>query len=142
MTSASRSSDQASVAAFLETVEHPTRRADAVALDQLFRKVTGWQPQMWGRAIVGYGSYHYRYDSGREGDWLATGFSPGAARLSIYIMPGYQDHGDILARLGKHKTGKACVYINKLSDVNVDILAELIRTGVDRLGDMYHVSSS
>ncbi|MEL6953450.1 MAG: DUF1801 domain-containing protein [Pseudomonadota bacterium] len=142
MTPTSPSSDQARVAAFLEAVEHPTRRADALALDRLFREVTRWQPQMWGRAIVGYGSYHYRYESGREGDWLATGFSPGAARLSLYIMPGYQDFGGILSRLGKHKSGKACVYINKLADVNVDILAELIRAGVDRLGDMYHVSPS
>lgn len=129
----------ASVVDFLNAVEHPTRRADGLALDRLFRQVTGWQPRMWGPTIVGYGEYHYVYDSGREGDFLATGFSPRKANLSIYIMPGYADFGDILGRLGKHKHGKSCLYINKLADVDVDILAELIQAGVDRLNGFWPV---
>lgn len=124
---------QADVTAFLESVDHPTRRADALALDRLFRDVTGFAPRMWGASIVGYGRYHYIYDSGREGDFLATGFSPRKANLSIYIMPGYADFGPILARLGKHKIGKSCLYLNRLSDVDVDALADLIRAGLSDL---------
>lgn len=116
--------------AFLAAVEHPVRRADALVLDQLFRKITGWKPRMWGPTIVGYGSYHYVYDSGREGDCNATGFSPRKASLSIYVMPGYQDFGEILSRLGKHKIGKACLYVNKLADIDLDVLEELIRAGL------------
>lgn len=85
---------------------------------------------MWGPSIIGYGQYHYVYDSGRQGDFLATGFSPRKARHSIYIMPGYADFGDILARLGKHKMGKSCLYVNKLADIDLDVLAELIRAGL------------
>ncbi len=85
---------------------------------------------MWGPSIVGYGRYHYRYKSGREGDFLATGFSPRKTALSIYIMPGYADFGDILSRLGKHKTGKSCLYVNKLADIDPEVLSELIRAGL------------
>ncbi len=123
------------VRAFLKAVEHPVRRADALALDELFRRVTGWTPKMWGPTIVGYGSYHYTYDSGRSGDFLATGFSPRKkANLSLYIMPGYQDFGEILARLGKHKKAKSCIYINKLADVDMDVVEEIVRAGLRRSG--------
>lgn len=131
-----------SVEAFLDSVEPERRREDGVALDALFGKVTGWKPRMWGGTMVGYGSYHYRYDSGREGDFLATGFSPRKARLSIYIMPGYQDYGATLARLGKHKTGKSCLYVNTLADIDMNVLAELIRTGVQDLSKIYPVTGS
>lgn len=118
---------------FIASVEHPIRRADAETLDALFREVTGFRPQMWGPTIIGYGQYHYRYDSGRAGDSLATGFSPRKSNLSIYIMPGYADFGDLLDLLGKHKLGKACLYVNKLADIDTDVLAELIRAGLDDL---------
>ncbi len=131
---------EADVHGFLSAVEHDTRRADGLALDALCRRITGWTPRMWGPSIVGYGQYHYRYDSGREGDFLATGFSPRKANLSIYIMPGYQDYGAILDRLGKHKTGAACLYVNKLADVDVAVLEELIRTGLRDLGKIYEVT--
>ena len=121
---------EADVTAFLNAVEHPTRRADGVALDRLFRSVTGFAPRMWGPTIVGYGRYDYVYDTGREGSFLATGFSPRKANLSIYIMPGYQDYSEMLARLGKHKMGKSCLYINKLADVDIGVLEELIRAGL------------
>lgn len=123
----------ADVSAFLAAVEPERRRADGLALDALFREVTGWQPQMWGPSIIGYGRYHYVYRSGREGDFLATGFSPRKANLSIYIMPGYAEFGPILDRLGKHKIGKSCLYLNKLADVDLDVLAELIRAGLEDL---------
>ncbi len=132
---------QAAVADFIAQVDHPTRRADAERLDAIFREVTGWEPQMWGPSIVGYGSYHYKYATGREGDMCATGFSPRKANLSIYIMPGYADFGDILGRLGKHKHGKSCLYINKLADVDVDVLRELIQAGLERLGGIYPVKT-
>lgn len=119
-----------SVEAFLAVVEPQRKREEAQTLDALFREVTGWAPQMWGPTMVGYGRYHYVYDSGREGDSLATGFSPRKAKHSIYILPGYADYGAILQRLGKHSTGKSCLYINKLADIDLDVLAELIRTGL------------
>jgi hypothetical protein len=133
---------EADVAAFIAALEYPTRRADAERLDRLFRDVTGWQPRLWGGSLIGYGSYHYVYDSGREGDALATGFSPRKANLSIYIMPGYQDYGAMLARLGKHKAGKACLYVKRLSDIDVDVLEELIRTGLADLSARYPVTPS
>lgn len=131
-----------SVTAFLEAVEHPVRRADGLALDALFREVTGWTPVMWGPTIVGYGRYHYRYDTGREGDFLATGFSPRKSNLSLYIMPGYAERDAVLARLGKHKTGRACLYVNKLADIDMDVLAELIADGLEDLGRRWPVSPS
>ncbi|MGJ8625053.1 MAG: DUF1801 domain-containing protein [Yoonia sp.] len=133
-----RRTEQA-VGDFLNAVDHPVRRADALILDDMFRRVTGWTPKMWGPAMVGYGSYHYIYDSGREGDFLATGFSPRKASLSLYIMPGYQDFGDILDRLGKHKKGKACLYINKLADVDLTVVEEIIRAGLTDLNTRWPV---
>ena len=125
--------------AFLNTVEPARRRQDGLVLLDLFERVTGFDPVMWGPSMVGYGRYHYRYASGREGDFLATGFSPRKASLSIYIMPGYQDYGDILRRLGKHKLGKSCLYVNKLDDIDLDVLAELIRAGLRDLDAIWPV---
>ncbi|MEM8536480.1 MAG: DUF1801 domain-containing protein [Pseudomonadota bacterium] len=129
-----------SVSAFIAGVEHPTRRLDAQTLDALFRKVTGWQPRMWGPTMIGYGSYDYTYDSGHSGTSLATGFSPRKANLVLYIMPGYADFQPVLDRLGKYKTGKACLYINKLADVDISVVAEIIRAGLDDLGTRWPVS--
>lgn len=131
-----------SIADFLDRLEPASKREDAKTLDRLFRKVTGFEPQLWGASIVGYGRYHYRYDSGREGSFLATGFSPRKARHSIYIMPGYADFGDILGRLGKHKMGKSCLYVNKLADIDLEVLAELIRAGLADLGQKWPVTPS
>lgn len=132
----------ASVEAFLSSVEPEKRRIDGLALDTLFRRVTGWNPMMWGESIVGYGRYHYRYDSGREGDFLATGFAPRKSNLSLYIMPGYQQMDDMLKRLGKHKRGKACLYLNKLEDADQNVLEEIIRAGLDDLAQRYDVLPS
>ena len=136
------SATQTSVNDFLDTVTPEDRRQDARALDQLFREVTGFEPAMWGASIVGYGRYHYAYDSGREGDFLATGFSPRARNFSIYIMPGYADFSAILARLGKHKTGKSCLYVNRLADIDTSVLADLIRAGLDDLGKRWKVHAA
>lgn len=127
------------IAEFIASVDNPARRADAAVLNALFRQITGWQPRLWGPSMVGYGRYHYTYDSGREGDFLATGFSPRKANLVVYIMPGYTDFGAILNRLGKHKLGKSCLYINKLTDIDQDVLAELIRAGLDDLAARWPV---
>lgn len=128
-----------SVNEFIAAVEPERRREDAKVLDALFREVTGYEPVMWGPTMIGYGRYHYRYESGREGDSLATGFSPRKGNLVLYIMPGYQDFEHILKDLGKHKLGKACLYINKLADVDQGKLAELIRAGLDDLGTRWPV---
>ena len=132
----------ADVAGFLAGVTPDSKAADALILDQLFRKVTGFQPRMWGPSIIGYGQYHYTYASGREGDFLATGFSPRKAAHSIYIMPGYTDFGHILSRIGKHKTGKSCLYVNKLADIDLEVLAELITAGLEDLGSRWPVLPS
>ncbi len=117
----------ASVEAFIEAVEHPRRREDARILLELMRRVTGEEPVMWGPSIVGFGRYRYRYASGQEGDWPIAGFSPRKQNLSIYILPGFGDYDDLLSRLGKHKTGKSCLYVNKLADVDMDVLESLVR---------------
>lgn len=116
--------------AFVDAVEHETRRSDAKILLDLFGRATGLEPRMWGPSIIGYGRYRYKYDSGREGEFLMTGFSPRKANLVLYIMPGYRDIQAELDKLGKHKTGRACLYINKLADVDQGVLEKIIADGV------------
>ena len=129
----------ASVAEFIASVDHPGRREDAERLDLIFRETTGFEPRMWGPSLIGYGRYHYRYDSGREGDFLATGFSPRKANMVCYILPGYADFGPILDRLGKHKLGKSCLYLGRLDGVDEDVLRELIAAGLADLRQRYEV---
>lgn len=118
------------VTAFLQDLTPERRQAEAVELDALFRRVTGWEPEKYKGGMLGYGRYDYTYASGRTGSSLATGFAPRKAKLSIYIMPGYTDFSDILARLGKHTKGKSCLYLNKLADADLAVLEELIRAGL------------
>ena len=127
---------------FIASVDHPGRREDAVRLDRVFREVTGFAPKMWGPSLIGYGRYHYVYDSGREGDFLATGFSPRKANMVLYIMPGYTDFGPILDRLGKHRKGKSCLYLGRLSGVDEDALRELIAAGLKDLDKTWSVQPS
>jgi len=115
-----------SVAAFIETVTDQTRRADAKALVKLMQSATGEKPKMWGPSIVGFGSYHYKYDSGREGDMPIAGFSPRKAATVLYINTDFPGAEDLLAKLGKHATGKACLYIKKLADVDREALQTLV----------------
>lgn len=121
---------QASVAAFLETVADPVKRADAQALVKLMQSVTGEEPKMWGPSIVGFGSYHYRYESGREGDAPITGFSPRKAATVLYLMLGTGESEALLAKLGKHETSKGCLYIKKLADVDGKVLEALVTQSV------------
>ena len=127
-------------ATFIASVEHPTRRTDAEYLLAMMRRVTGFEPQMWGPSIVGFGRYHYRYESGREGDFMITGFSPRKANLVVYVLPGYDDITDDLAELGKHKIGKSCLYINKLADVDLTVLERIVTEGVARMRRDYETS--
>ena len=116
---------RSSVASFLNAIENEQKRKDAKALDKLLRKVSGAKPTMWGSSIVGYGQYHYRYESGREGDHLRIGFSPRAQNFAVYIMPGFEGSKTLRGKLGKHKVGKSCLYFTKLADVDVDVLEQL-----------------
>ena len=122
----------ASPADFIASVEHRTRRADAEILLTWFEEVTGLKATMWGPSIIGFGRYYYKYDSGREGESMLTGFSPRKSAMTLYIMPGYRfgDMRDKLARLGKHKVGKSCLYINKLADVDMEVLREIVEDGL------------
>ncbi len=118
--------NEASVEGFLNSINEEQKKADAFALLSLMKKITRQEPKMWGHAMVGFGEYTYKYSTGREGDWFLMGFSPRKQNLTIYIMTGYERHPDLMARLGKYKTGKSCLYINKLSDVNEKVLSELL----------------
>jgi len=122
-----------SVTKFLKSVENDKRRADGQEVLKLFEEVTGMEPRMWGDSIVGFGSYHYTYASGREGDWMLTGFSPRKQNLTLYIMDGFDEYDKLLAKLGKHKLGKSCLYINKLEDVDQDVLKQLIQKSVEHM---------
>lgn len=128
------------VVAFLSDVANERRRTDALALLEIVREVTGWEPVMWGTSIVGFGRYHYRYESGREGDWPIVGFSPRKSSLVLYIMSGFAEYDELLGRLGKHKTGKSCLYVNKLADVDLDVLRELIERSVRYMVETYETS--
>lgn len=120
-----------SVLEFLEGVADERRRKDALDLLGLIREVTGLEPVMWGDSIVGFGSYHYKYESGREGDFLLTGFSPRKQNLTLYIMSGFDREAELMRALGKHKTGKSCLYLKRLDDVDREVLKELIRRSVE-----------
>lgn len=124
--------------AFVAAVEHPVRRADAEALLDLFAAVTGREPVMWGPSIIGFGSYHYRYASGREGDAPAVGFSPRKSNLALYGLTNQPGVEPALARLGKHKRGVACLYVNKLADVDGDVLRALISAGYEYMTTVVH----
>ena len=128
---------EASVDAFLEDIQHPVRRADGKALRAMMERITGEPAIMWGPSIVGFGSYHYRYDSGHEADMCRVAFSPRSANLVLYVG-SFPEYEGLLAKLGKHKRSKACLYLNKLADVDAGVLDEIVRRtyaatdGVDR----------
>ena len=125
------------VEAFLNSIEHDTRRRDGFRALELLKRVTGHEPVMWGETLVGFDQYHYKYESGREGDMLAIGFSPRKANMVFYIMPGYQDFSDHLARLGKYKMGKSCLYITNLDNVDMDVLEEMCVIGYKYIKENY-----
>lgn len=128
---------------FIEGVEPERKREEAKVLDAMFRRVTGERPKMWGPSIIGYGEYRTTYASGRDVHWLRSGFSPRKAKHSLYLMGGYCDEiagkrrDELLEKVGKYKTGKSCLYVNKLSDVNMDVLEELLRNDWEAMGRIY-----
>ncbi len=130
--------------AFLAGVEPEQRRLDGLELLDRFSIWTGLEPKMWGPTIIGFGRYRYKYESGREGEFLMTGFSPRKANLSIYILPGYRfgDMQEKLAHLGKHKLGKSCLYLKSLADADIDVLGDIVREGVDYMKANYETFSA
>jgi hypothetical protein len=125
--------NEQNVEAFLQSVENETRRMDGFEVLQMMQEVTGKEPKMWGDTIVGFGQYHFKYESGREGDMPLIAFSPRKQSMTVYIMPGFDNYDTLLGKLGKHKTGKDCLYINKLADVDKDVLRTLIKESYDHM---------
>jgi len=115
----------ASVTAFLDRVPEVGKRRDSYVILEMMRRITGKEPQMWGDSIIGFGSYHYKYESGREGDMPLLAFSPRKQNLTLYILSDFEEYDQLMAKLGKHKTGKVCLYINRLSDVDMAVLEQL-----------------
>ena len=122
-----------SVSAFLRTVADEDRRCDCLAVVKIMKEATRAERRMWGTSIVGFGTHHYRYASGREGDWPLTGFSPRKNDLTLYIMGGFGRYEPLMSRLGKYKNGKACLYIKKLADVDMEVLKALVATSVEHV---------
>jgi hypothetical protein len=129
----------ASVTGFLKKVADPKQRADAFRILELMKEVTGLEPKMWGPGIVGFGEYHYRYASGHEGDTCMAGFSPRKGNLTLYILPDFEPYADLMKKLGKYKTGKCCLYIKKLEDIDLEVLRELIDAGFTHMRATDHV---
>lgn len=127
----------ASVTKFINAIEDKQRRADARKIMVMMRAATGKRAAMWGTSIVGFGSYRYRYASGREGNWMLVGFSSRKQNLAVYIMSGFSQFDTLLKKLGKHKTGKSCLYINRLEDIDAKVLQELIRCSVEYIRKKY-----
>ena len=122
-----------SVEDFLNKVPDEKKHQDSFAILELMKQVTGDKPIMWGDSIVGFGIYKYKYASGRQGEWPVTGFSPRKQNLTLYIMSGFDEYDDLLKKLGKHSTGKSCLYIKKMEDIDQDVLRELVSTSVGHM---------
>ena len=127
----------ASVEAFLDAVDDERKRSDARVVAGMMAEVTGSTGVMWGSSIVGFGTYHYRYASGREGTFFETGFSPRKRALTLYVMAGFSEYEDLLGRLGRHTTGKSCLYVRRLADVDLDVLRDLLARSVDYVRAKY-----
>ena len=123
---------KASVSGFLKKIPDKGRREDCFKVIEIMKDVTGEEPKMWGSSIVGFGSYHYRYESGREGDSPIAAFSPRKSDLTLYIIGGFEPVSDLMARLGKHKTGKVCLYLKKLDDVDLGVLRKIVEKSVNQ----------
>ena len=128
---------KASVSAFLAGIDDPQKRRDARKVATMMRKATGARARMWGSSIVGYGLYEYRYPTGNSGEWMLTGYSPRKQALTIYIMSGFEPFAGLMKKLGKFKTGKSCLYIKRLSDVDEGVLEELIAKSIKLMRERY-----
>lgn len=126
-----------SIEAFLNKVENEQKRKDAFTLLDFFKRITKEEAVLWGPSLIGYGTYHYKYESGREGDFFVTGFSPRKTAISIYILSGFSKQDALMAKLGKFKTGKSCLYIKKLEDINLEVLEKLILESIRFVREKY-----
>ncbi|WP_025145191.1 DUF1801 domain-containing protein [Pedobacter jeongneungensis] len=126
-----------SVTDFLNTVTDETKRKDCFSLSDIITETTGFKAKMWGTAIVGFGSYHYKYESGREGDAPLVGFSPRKDAIALYFSSEFKNREELLTKFGKHKTAKACVYVKKISDIDVEVLKEMVTNSVARISSLY-----
>lgn len=122
-----------SVYDFIDGLSDQKKKEDCITLVHIMQQITGDEPKMWGENIIGFGDYHYKYESGREGDWFITGFSPRKQNFSVYLTIGFYENAELLARLGKHKVGKSCLYFKNLDGVDIDILKQLIEDTVKRM---------
>ena len=126
-----------SVDDFIAGIADDTRRADCRQVVDLMTELSGEPPKMWGKSIIGFGQYHYQYDSGREGDFMRIGVSPRARELTLYIMPGFETYAGLLAQLGRHRTGKSCLYVPRLAQVDIDVLKTLISASLAAMAEKY-----
>ena len=140
MTTPKTTRNDADVGAFIDAVGDETKRHDSRAVIRMMQQATGARPRMWGSSIVGFGRYRFKYDSGREGEWMLCGFSPRKQSLVLYIMPGFKSYDNLLKKLGKHSTGKSCLYIRRLVDVDQAVLQELIDRSVAQMRDKHETS--
>lgn len=129
--------NEGDVDAYLNGLEDDRQRLDSFVLLELMKEVTGEEPKLWGGTIVGFGQYHYKYESGREGDWFLTGFAPRKGKLSVYIMPGFNDYHELLEKLGPHKTGQSCLYLKTLEKADMDVLRRLVERSVAYMREKY-----
>ncbi|NMM47349.1 DUF1801 domain-containing protein [Marinigracilibium pacificum] len=127
-----------SVEEFLNKVENEKKKQDSLILLQIMKEITNAEPKMWGDSIVGFGQYHYKYQSGREGDWFITGFSPRKQNLTIYIMDGFKKYQTLLDVIGKFKTGSSCLYINKIDDIDLEVLKTMISKSYKNMQEKYN----
>lgn len=127
----------ASVTNFLSTIENEQQKQDGIKLNQFFKELTSEEPKLWGTSIIGYGDYHYKYKSGREGDWFLLGFSPRKAYTSLYVYQNSEENKKLLEKLGKFKMGKSCINIKKLEDINLQILAEISENTIQLINNTY-----
>jgi len=127
----------ASVKSFIDSIEDEQKRKDCRTVQRIMKKATGARPKMWGASMVGYGQYHYKYASGREGDSFITGFSPRKQNLTLYIMSGFSKYNGLMRKLGNHKTGKTCLYIKRLDDIDINVLTELVEASIQHVKKSY-----
>ena len=126
-----------SVSDFINKIENEVKKQDCFTLIDIMTRLTGEKPKMWGDSIIGFGTYHYKYESGREGDWFLTGFSPRKANLTVYTMSGFDGAESLLEKIGKHKKSVSCLYVKKLADVEMDVLEKLIVRSIDVIKKRY-----
>lgn len=134
--------NDASVEAFVNAIPDPKKRSDSQAILALMTRVTGLAPQMWGDSIIGFGQMKYKYASGREGEWFVSGFSPRKQNMTVYLWYGFENDTELMAQLGKHKVGKACLYFNKIEDIQLDVLEKLIRRSVEGRNNFPKIAAS